>query len=100
MPADAGLRSNPKGNLNRASEPRALQPSEKRAAALFSCWQVGRRTAHRVSSKSGTSVSDVLFMAEFGHVRPRRGFYDVDGQTVTIVAVLHKRETETFYRKE
>lgn len=29
-----------------------------------------------------------------------RVFYDVDGQTVTIVAVLHKRETETFYRKE
>lgn len=29
-----------------------------------------------------------------------RLFYDVDGQTVTIIAVLHKRETETFYRKE
>jgi len=29
-----------------------------------------------------------------------RVFYDVDGQTVTVIAVLHKRETETFYRKE
>jgi mRNA-degrading endonuclease RelE of RelBE toxin-antitoxin system len=29
-----------------------------------------------------------------------RVFYDVEGQIVTIVAVLHKQETETFYRKE
>jgi mRNA interferase RelE/StbE len=29
-----------------------------------------------------------------------RVFYDVEGQTVTIVAVLHKSETEAFYRKE
>jgi mRNA interferase RelE/StbE len=29
-----------------------------------------------------------------------RVFYDVEEQTVTIVAVLHKNETETFYRKE
>ena len=29
-----------------------------------------------------------------------RVFYDVEGQTVTIVAVLHKRDTATFYREE
>src|SRR5262249_14747844 len=29
-----------------------------------------------------------------------RVFYDVEGRTVTVVAVLHKRETEAFYRKE
>jgi len=29
-----------------------------------------------------------------------RVFYDVEGQTVSIIGVLHKRETETFYRKE
>jgi mRNA interferase RelE/StbE len=29
-----------------------------------------------------------------------RVFYDVDGQTVTVIAVLHKLETENFYRKE
>ena len=40
------------------------------------------------------------------HSRPRvrvgdfRVLYDAEGQTVTIVAVLHKSETETFYRKE
>jgi hypothetical protein len=27
-------------------------------------------------------------------------FYDVDGQTVTIVTMLHERETATFHRKE
>jgi mRNA interferase RelE/StbE len=29
-----------------------------------------------------------------------RVFYDVDGQTVTVIAVLHQLETEKFYRKE
>jgi mRNA-degrading endonuclease RelE of RelBE toxin-antitoxin system len=29
-----------------------------------------------------------------------RVFYDVAGETVTIVAVLHKSETAAFYRKE
>lgn len=29
-----------------------------------------------------------------------RVFYDVAGETVTVVTVLHKRDTETFYRKE
>ena len=29
-----------------------------------------------------------------------RVFYDVEGQTVTIVAVLHKRDTAAFYREE
>jgi len=33
-------------------------------------------------------------------VGDHRVFYDVEGTTVTIIAVLHKRETETFYRKE
>jgi mRNA-degrading endonuclease RelE of RelBE toxin-antitoxin system len=33
-------------------------------------------------------------------VGDHRVFYDVEGKTVTIIAVLHKRETETFYRKE
>ena len=29
-----------------------------------------------------------------------RVLYDVHGQTVTVIAVLHKLETEKFYRKE
>ena len=41
---------------------------------------------------------DVTYRLRVGDFRV---FYDVDGQTVTIIAVLHKRETkETFYRKE
>ena len=40
---------------------------------------------------------DVTYRLRVGNFRV---FYDVDGQTVTIIAVLHKRETETFYRKE
>jgi mRNA interferase RelE/StbE len=29
-----------------------------------------------------------------------RVFYDVEGETVTVVAVLHKSDTEMFYRKD
>jgi mRNA interferase RelE/StbE len=51
----------------------------------------------RTGIKRLRGLQDATYRLRVGDFRV---FYDVEGQTVTIVAVLHKSETETFYRKE
>ena len=51
----------------------------------------------RTTTKRLRGLQDATYRLRVGDFRV---FYDVEGRTVTIVAVLHKSETETFYRKE
>ena len=51
----------------------------------------------RTTIKRLRGLQDATYRLRVGDFRV---FYDVEGETVTIVAVLHKSETETFYRKE
>jgi mRNA-degrading endonuclease RelE of RelBE toxin-antitoxin system len=51
----------------------------------------------RTAIKRLRGRQDATFRLRVGHFRV---FYDVDGELVTIVAVLHMNETEAFYRKE
>lgn len=51
----------------------------------------------RTTIKRLRGLQDATYRLRVGDFRV---FYDVEGQTVTIVAVLHRSKTEAFYRKE
>jgi len=51
----------------------------------------------RTAVKRLRGSQDATYQLRAGNFRV---FYDVEGQTVSIVAVLHKRDTATFYREE
>jgi len=51
----------------------------------------------RTAVKRLRSSQDATYRLRAGNFRVS---YDVEGQTVSIVAVLHKRDTATFYREE
>jgi mRNA-degrading endonuclease RelE of RelBE toxin-antitoxin system len=54
-----------------------------------------RTSRSRIKRLRGTQ--DATFRLRVGDYRV---YYDVREQTVSVVAVLHKRETATFYRQE
>jgi mRNA-degrading endonuclease RelE of RelBE toxin-antitoxin system len=64
---------------------------------------IERRLRHEPERPTRTTIKrlrgeqDATYRLRVGDFR---AFYDVGGETVTVVAVLHKRETATFYRKE